>query len=130
MALMDEVAAEINRYRVNAGLSPLTVNHSLVYTKQNDMPGRTTAFDNLRWCREYLSGRTLEHILPAPYMGEILMAEFKTGTSAAMIVNLWNSSPVHKAIIMNPSQREFGICVIQYPNEDMDVVGVFLEDHS
>jgi hypothetical protein len=124
-ALMDDVAAEINRYRANAGLSPLPVNHSLVYKKQNSTPGRTTAFDNLRWCREHLSGRTLEHLTPAPYMSEILMTEFNTGLSPAMIVNLWISSPVHNAIIMNPGQKEFGICAIQYPNGDIDVSGVF-----
>jgi uncharacterized protein YkwD len=127
--LMDEVAEEINRLRANAGLSPLTVNHSLVYKKQNDTPGRTTAFDNLRWCREHLSGRMLEHLVPAPYMGEVLTGDFNTGLSAAMIVNLWNASPVHQAIMMNPAQREFGICAVQYPNEDIDVAGTFLAWH-
>jgi uncharacterized protein YkwD len=127
--LMDDIAAEINRLRTNAGLSPLPVNHSLIYKKQNDAPGRTTAFDNLRWCREYLSGRTLEHLLPAPYMSEILMSEFKSGISASMIVNLWNASPVHKAILSNPNQQEFGVGVIQYSNGDLDVVGAFLS-HS
>ncbi|MDR1206295.1 MAG: hypothetical protein LBL26_12605 [Peptococcaceae bacterium] len=124
-ALMDGLAAEINRFRARAGLSTLTVNHSLVYKKQNQTPGRTTAFDNLRWCREHLSGRTLEHIVPAVGMGEILMSEFETGVSAAMIVNMWNASPTHRAVMMHPGQKSLGICVIQYPNGDQDAVGVF-----
>jgi uncharacterized protein YkwD len=123
--LMDDLAAEINRFRARAGLSVLTVNHSLVYKTQNQIPGRTTAFDNLRWCREHLSGRTLEHIVPATGMGEILMSEFETGVSAAMIVNMWNISPSHKAVMMHPGQKSFGICVIQYPNGDQDAVGTF-----
>jgi uncharacterized protein YkwD len=126
--LMDDLASEINRYRTRAGLSALTVNHSLVYKKQNALPGRTTAFDNLRWCREHLSGRTLEHLTPAPGMGEILMSEFETGVSAAMIVKTWNTSPLHRTVMMNPNQRTVGICVIQYPTGDQDAVGTFLAD--
>jgi uncharacterized protein YkwD len=124
-AMMDDLAAEINRLRVNAGLPALVVNHSLVYKKQNDVPGRTTAFDNLRWCREYLGGRTLEHILPAPGMGEILMSDFETGVSAAMVVKMWSVSPIHNAVIMDRRQQAVGVCVVQYPNGDQDAVGTF-----
>jgi hypothetical protein len=124
--LMDKLALELNKYRVSAGLSELIINHSLVYMKQNENSLQSTAFDNLRWCRENLAGRKLQHISVIPGGGEILMQNGKATTaSASKYMNLWYNSPAHKRIMMEPDYKEVGFCVIQYPNGEVDVVGTF-----
>jgi hypothetical protein len=94
--------------------------------KQNENSQQSTAFDNLRWCRETLEERKLQHISVIPGGGEILMQGGKASSAtAARYMNLWYNSPSHNRIMMNPDYGEVGFCVIQYPNGDVDTVGTF-----
>ena len=126
LSLADEIAMEINAYRQSYDLPVLGVNHSLVFMPQaSDNASRNSAFDNLRWCRENSTDRSLEHMPLIPGCGEILMLNSKAPSSAAKLVNTWYNSKGHRDVIMDTTFKEFGIVVIQYPNGDIDISGLF-----
>ena len=124
--LMNEIAIGVNAHRSAYGLNELKINHMLMYAPQSGAdPLRDNGFDNLRWCREYLDGRKLEHTPVGHAYSELMIANAKSDTSVARMIDSLHGSEGHRYVLLSPNVSEFGVAAIQYPNGDVDVALIF-----
>ncbi len=108
---VEQLFADTNAKRAQAGLAPLTLNSVLsqaAAAKASDM------FANNYWAHTSPAGRTpWDFIIGAGYKytlaGENLAKNFQTSDG---VVEAWMNSPTHKANIVKDGYREIGFAVV------------------
>ena len=98
----DEIIAETNRIRTDAGLKPLKKNTRLMGDATVRAKEQTTVFSHTR-----PDGRPWYSADPDMMYGENLIWTADASPKNAM--DLWMHSPTHKSVILDPKYTEIGV---------------------